>query len=202
MREQWCSHHILNKTFEKYDNLILVGDWNFATDSLDVYRPGVGHQQPPPAHTPLEMLHKLEVDDLYRHQNPDEVSFTFRHRNNNYLARLDRIYAADDILPYCEIFTRSAATISDHDVVGMVFNAPHDKPAITRPVRRMSRAYIHQLGIDTSKVHADIIGIIDRAYDGCMAAVTKRDYRLVAYWYDTFIHSVMQNYNKYRWYPK
>ena len=146
----------------KYPNLILGGDHNFVSDSIDRLGLDGPHTSYPHHPRAEEALENLELEDLYRFYNEEETAITFRHRNHSFFARLDRFYVCSNLTQDCQpLQTICAATVSDHDAIGMSYKLDIPRDKIEEPHFRMSRAFLKAVANVNSDLHKTVIEIID-----------------------------------------
>ena len=139
--------------FEDYENLVMVGDWNFVTESLDYMGPE-GLIEPEYHPKACEFLAHYSMQDLYRTYDAQGRAFT--HCQNERFKRLDRFYVSahmmHEFLPMPNIPT---GTTSDHEAVGMQFGAKPRCEEKINPYYRMSRSLITLLGNPDSRVRVN-----------------------------------------------
>jgi len=162
-REEFFS--IFQEKFEDYSNLIVSGDWNFVESDLDIVTSqGLGECEPHP--TALDMLEELNLEDIFRTFEPDAIDITFRHVNGSHQSRLDRFYVQSHMIDECcPIETICAASISDHDMIGLQVGLTDLEPKIkpVDPPFRMSRTLIKRLANRDSKLYKHTVELIDDA---------------------------------------
>lgn len=109
----------LNHSLYMTEELILVADWNMVEDP-DSDRAGCDRNRPynlrgKGARELAEIKDNYNLVDSYREIFPNGRMYTFRGQNN-YRARLDRIYIPRHYRNRTEIIGLEGATFSDHDM--------------------------------------------------------------------------------------
>ncbi|KAF8520321.1 Endonuclease/exonuclease/phosphatase [Hysterangium stoloniferum] len=105
-----------NIKINKEEKLCLLGDFNLVENPRDRLPPHEDNRSVLKAFR--ELKNKLTIHDGWRLENEDKTNFTFEQKGTGALARIDRIYMNENVIPWTKDWSIGADyTLSDHSII-------------------------------------------------------------------------------------
>ena len=110
---------------QKFDHLIIAGDFNMVMSQLDKANPLILHQD---NHTLAALLKSYSLTDSYRHAHPKQKCFSYTRSNT--ASRIDRIYISHSLQKSLLNSNYNFISFSDHTAspfINLKSNTPQTK---------------------------------------------------------------------------